>query len=93
MQGKSIYKVPGGKMLRINLEYEEDVIKILKINGDFFLFPEEKIDLLESEIAGLVFGDLDKKIEEIVRKNNLTIFGFSPADLVKAILLAKESKS
>ena len=38
MKSKSIYKVPDGKLLKINLSYDEKdlLIKSINIMGDFF---------------------------------------------------------
>ncbi len=41
------YKVVGGKLLRVRLQVEEDVISSIKITGDFFMHPEAAIETLE----------------------------------------------
>jgi hypothetical protein len=45
--GDSIYKVPGGKLLKIKLTPSEGRIRAIVIKGDFFLHPEETLIALE----------------------------------------------
>ncbi len=92
MDGKSTYKVPDGKLLKIALQAEEARIASVKIRGDFFLHPEESIELLEAGLKGeqLQQEKLMKKIASIVESNSIKLFGFNPADLAKAIMLAAE---
>ena len=42
MHGEATEKVPGGKLLRIKVDYE-DKINTVVITGDFFAHPEECI--------------------------------------------------
>ena len=60
MNSKSVYKVPNGKLLKIFLEYNEQVNTIDKISitGDFFIYPEEAIEMMENELVNVT---LDKE--------------------------------
>ena len=58
---KSVYKVPGGKLLKISLEPEDNRIKSIRIMGDFFLHPEESITELEDGLKGADVGTNDEK--------------------------------
>jgi hypothetical protein len=42
------------KLIRIMLEYDEieDTINRITISGDFFLYPEEALELLEADLVG-----------------------------------------
>ncbi|MEM5871326.1 MAG: lipoate protein ligase C-terminal domain-containing protein [Candidatus Aenigmatarchaeota archaeon] len=84
---KSIdYKVEGGKLLRIEVEIENDIVKQIKITGDFFIHPEEGILLIEKAIKGSSINEIAKKINEIVKNKNLLIIGFEGKDVQNAIL-------
>jgi len=48
------YKVKGGKLIKVALEVEGDVIKSAKICGDFFLYPEDAIEEIERSLKALV---------------------------------------
>ena len=88
--GKSVFKVQGGKLLKISLEHSGGKISSIKIAGDFFLHPEEAIESLEKGLAGTALeeNEIKRKIELIVEKNKIQLFGFAPPDLAKAALMA-----
>ena len=50
MRFQSTYKVPQGKLLKISIEFDEknNVIRDIRITGDFFAYPEEAIELMEN---------------------------------------------
>ncbi len=88
MHGKSIFKA--GKLVKIDLEYENDVIKEIKIEGDFFLYPEEGREKLEKALVGV---NLDKeairsKTEEAISREKLEVYGFTGEQLAEAIMQA-----
>ncbi len=87
MEGKSVLKVPGGKLLKIFLDYDDKINKI-KITGDFFLYPEESLEVLEKELIGL---DLDKdillkKIDSFFEDNSVKLFGVESSDIVDGVI-------
>ena len=41
MKGKSVYKA--AKLVKINVEYEDNRILSIDITGDFFIYPEDRI--------------------------------------------------
>jgi len=56
------YKVPGGKLLRIDAEMSGDIIKSIRIHGDFFIHPEEQISAIERALVGKKIDDSLKKL-------------------------------
>lgn len=93
MQGKSVYKAPNGKLLKINLHFAGNKIGSVSIGGDFFLHPEDAIESIEKNLAGkkLNESELLRFINDAVKKNSIQIYGFTPENLVKAIFLAREN--
>lgn len=85
-----MYKVPGGKLLKIALEEKNGVITALKITGDFFAHPEEHIELLENALAGapITKEALGGKIEQFLRDHPTHLLGVDVDSLVSTILLA-----
>ncbi len=51
MISHSKQKVKEGKVVKVEVEYDE-VIKNIRITGDFFLHPEDVLDEIEESIAG-----------------------------------------
>ncbi len=83
-----IYKVPNGKLLKVFVEFEDDnadikKIKDIKITGDFFMHPEEKITLLEDAMKDAQVDDeLVKKLQLLIEQEEIELYGFSVEDLV-----------
>ncbi len=87
MEGKAVLKVEGGKLLKIFLDYDNKINKI-KITGDFFLYPEESLEMLEKELVGL---ELDKdllleKINGFFEENKVKLFGVNSSDIVDGVI-------
>jgi small-conductance mechanosensitive channel len=91
MFSKSIYKIPNGKLVKINLEYDESSNKIvsIKITGDFFAYPEEAIDILEKELENIVLSKkiLYNKINQIIESNNFEFIGVNSEGLTDGIMM------
>jgi lipoate---protein ligase len=87
----SIYKVPNGKLLKIFLEYTEKTKKIetIKITGDFFAYPEESIEMLETQLknAKLTHEELLTKIRLFIKEHNIEFIGLNAEELTKGILM------
>lgn len=88
---KSEYKVPGGKLLACDVEYNEKIIKI-KISGDFFMHPEPAIIDLEKAILGKKREELQHVLTKFFKNPKITIFGAAPLDFVKVIELALDTE-
>jgi len=91
MQSHSIYKVPGGKLLKISLKYDEksNVIKGIRITGDFFAYPEEAIELIEKKLRNTVIEQeqLQQKISSIINENHIQFIGLTVEGLTQGILM------
>ncbi len=83
--GKNIYKA--GKLLKIYLEYD-NLIRQIKITGDFFLYPEEGIEQLQLQLIGteLTKEKLIERITHILTTEKLEPYGFNSEQLAEAIL-------
>ncbi len=90
MISKSVYKIPNGKLVKINLEYDKNLNKIvnLKIMGDFFAYPSEAIDILEEELKGIILSKkhIFDKIENVIKKNNFEFIGLNSEGLTESIM-------
>jgi hypothetical protein len=53
-QGETVYKVPGGKLIRIWVDFDGKINSI-RITGDFFVYPETWIEQLEKELVNKKF--------------------------------------
>lgn len=85
----NIYKTQ--KLIRVMLEYDEteNTINRIMITGDFFLYPEEALETLET---GLIGTRLERKTLKQVIDNcldNTEVYGFDSTSLTEAILGCK----
>ena len=91
MQSKSVYKVPGGKLLKIALTYDKKNKSIDKISimGDFFAYPEESIETIENELKNtrLQKDSVKKKINKVIKENNIEFIGLDTEGLTTGILM------
>lgn len=88
MKSEIDYKVNGGKLLRLEFELESGAINWIKITGDFFVHPENKITLLEESLAGCKISDIEDVLDECIQENRITLVGFNSKDIYKAVLKA-----
>ncbi len=94
MQSRSVYKVPKGKLLKIYLKYDEksNLIDEINITGDFFAYPEEAIESMEDKLKDTLLEKeiLFKKIDSIIRTENIQFIGVDVKGLTKGILMCKK---
>jgi lipoate-protein ligase A len=93
MRSQSIYKVPQGKLLKISIEYNEkdNAIRDIRITGDFFAYPEEAIELMETKLRNTLMerSQLQETIRSIITKYHIQFIGVDPEGLTQAILMCK----
>jgi hypothetical protein len=91
MNSKSIYKIPKGKLLKINLTYNEKTnnIESVKITGDFFVYPEEAIEILEEELKNIKIEKsiLFEKIQSVIKEHEIELIGIDIEGLTEGILM------
>ncbi len=79
------YKVPGGKLIRIDIVLEGMMIKRIMITGDFFIHPEGALERIEEALAGTEVTEADGVIGNAVSRESAMLVGFSAKDLADAI--------
>jgi lipoate-protein ligase A len=91
-RGKAIYKVPGGKLIKVGLGVRKGRIAEIRITGDFFMHPEDAIEELEVALIGtrLENEDLEQGVNALLARG-VEIIGLEAADIVVSILSAHES--
>lgn len=91
MNSKSVYKVPNGKLLKISLEYNDNNKQIsnLHITGDFFIYPEEAIEIIEKQLINTKLNKkiLKEKINDIIKENKIEFIGLNPEALATGIIM------
>jgi lipoate-protein ligase A len=87
-QGMKLKKIPGGKLVRVDVEFDQHIEKC-RITGDFFIHPEEALLAIEKSLNGLELpfdpADVVEKIEAVLLEQQAVVVGFSPPDLAALI--------
>ena len=85
-------KVKGGKLLRLRF-FDVDEMRSIQLTGDFFLDPEEGIDIIEScLIECLAISDkyeAETRLSLVITEAHLIISGFEASDIIDALWEAK----
>lgn len=85
-------KFPGG-LVCVELEHDGKAIHDIKISGDFFFYPEEKLALLENRVKGKKFYEVSKTIRSFFESEGIESPGVSPEDYSEVICIARSSPS
>lgn len=83
-------KVPGGKLVVVDVTTEEDTITNVQVSGDFFLEPDEAFFALGQSLKGASTSDsaqdLAAKIDAALGQfDNVELHGFSSSDIALAV--------
>jgi lipoate-protein ligase A len=81
-------KVKEGKLVKVEVEHDE-VIKKIKITGDFFLLPEDALQTIEKSMLGMEketgIETIISKIRSVAEIYNVQMIGISPESLAQVI--------
>lgn len=82
------YKVPGGKLVVVDCELEDGVVRRAQVSGDFFLEPAEALAEISQALDGIP-ADLDEQAIadriHAVLSNDVEMVGFSPEAVAVAL--------
>jgi hypothetical protein len=81
-------KVPGGKLLRVEVALCDGVAQRVLVRGDFFAHPEELFEAAETALSGVPVRELERRVRELFGAPALRIFGASSDDIAAAIMEA-----
>jgi len=82
------FKVPGGKLVVVDLDVVDGVIHNFRLAGDFFLEPDSALDAINKAVNGLP-ADLDaKRFTDAIQSalpRDAVLLGFSPEGVATTI--------
>ena len=82
------YKVPGGKLVVVDLEVVDGLISGFRLAGDFFLEPDTALEAIDAAVNGLPAEADSKTIAAAVKEalpEGATLLGFSPEAVAVAV--------
>ncbi len=89
----SVYKAEKG-VIKVAVDFEDDIIHDIRINGDFFIHPRGAVKELENELRGEFYSrdNLEKIIEKFFSEKHIKFAGLKPKDFLKALLKIERSE-
>ncbi len=89
MQGHAAEKIKGGKLVRVTVDYEPHAIRKVLITGDFFLHPEDTLELIEQSFTNLPLAlseeDLVARVQQIVNEKEIIMVGITSEAIAKLV--------
>lgn len=79
-----LWKAPGG-LIRAIVETREGRIANLSLSGDFFFYPADKLESLESALVGVELSAVESAIAAFYQREGIESPGVTPADFAKAL--------
>nr|HDO80293.1 lipoate--protein ligase family protein [Candidatus Bathyarchaeota archaeon] len=91
---ESAYKAPGG-LIRVTLEFEEDKILDVLISGDFWMYPEVKLEKLEEKLKGVKLRreEVLNAVSSFYSEEGVEVPSVTPEDFTQAIMQAAHPTS
>jgi lipoate-protein ligase A len=77
-------KIKNGKLVRVEAIVKEGIIQSIKISGDFFLYPEEAIFLIEQNLLNLAYQKslVENKLNQLVKTNKWQLVGIDVKSII-----------
>lgn len=75
------YKVPGGKLVAVDLAVTDARLTEVRISGDFFLEPDTALDAINTALCGLSADSAEAVLTAAVRTaldNDVSMYGITP---------------
>lgn len=90
------FKVPGGKLVVVDLDVVDGIIADFRLAGDFFLEPDSALEAINSAVNGLPADAEAARIAESVKAAlpaDATLLGFSPDAVATTVRRALQRAS
>lgn len=87
------YKVPHGKLVVVDLNVANDVLRDVRVTGDFFLYPEEALEPIVASLEGATSDQHERfyrdRIAEAIPAGT-ELMGFSAEAIAIAVVRAQQ---
>lgn len=85
MERSAIRKFSGGKLLKVTVRFEYEVIHEVRVTGDFFVHPEEALEIMEEALRGVPITAVRQILESRIKEGGIATVGFKLDDLINMI--------
>lgn len=88
MNGVATYKVPGGKLVRVKVEFAHSINSV-SVTGDFFMHPEEGVAEIENCIRGMDSDAPEERIagriRDVVNSRGIVMIGVTEDTIARLV--------
>lgn len=88
LTGHGEYKIPGGKLVVVDLQVVDGLLSGVRLSGDFFLEPPEALDGINAALEGLPADTDAENLTRIVQEAlapEVQMFGLSPEGIAVVV--------
>lgn len=85
MERSTIRKFSGGKLLKVMVRSKHGVIQEARVTGDFFVYPEEALEMIEESLKGIPITAIKQTLEREMEEGRIAMVGFKLDDLINMI--------
>ena len=82
------YKVPGGKLVTVDLSVADGMLRDVRVAGDFFIEPDEALEDIDRALEGLPSGADAGALAAAIRaglRPDASLIGFGPEAVAIAV--------
>lgn len=94
MRSSSEFKVEGGKLLRADLEFDNEITDF-NLHGDFFVYPDDAVKEIQEAVEGLPVDSSPERMSEQVEHSlsaGTELVGFDSGDVAELVRRAIEDE-
>lgn len=87
------YKIPGGKLVVVDLNLADGRLAGTRVSGDFFLEPDSALDAINAALDGLAADASHDELTLAVQAaldDEVSLYGITPAGVAMAVRRAIE---
>lgn len=88
------YKVPGGKLVVVDLDVMNDRLIDVRISGDFFLEPDTALDAINQALYGMPAGSSEDALTAAVvgaLNTGVSMYGITPESVAVVVRRALDA--
>ena len=88
------YKVPGGKLVVVDLAVVDGRLASVQVSGDFFLEPDSALDTINAALLGLPANADEHQLTDVVDNAlgpEVSLYGLTPEGVAIAVRRALDS--
>ena len=82
------YKIPGGKLVVVDVTVEAGLLRNVRLSGDFFLEPPETLDAINTALEGLPANAATEQIQQAIEAaldSEVMMYGLTVAGIAEVI--------